>query len=125
MKFINSYTINTFVSFFICLALGCVISMIVLFSTPEYASITYFFWGTIFYLLLIAFAIAQIIIRKLKKSTTTANLFYNFVGTANIFSAAAFILYLHFFTHTGNETVVAWILPAFLGIVIHTDILNS
>lgn len=125
MKFINSYTINTFVSFFICLAAGCVISMIVLFSNPEYAGITYFFWSTIFYLLLIAFAIAQIVIRKFKKSNSSRSLFYNFVGTVNIFSAAVFMLYLHFFTHNSNETVAVWILPAFLGIVIHIDILNS
>jgi hypothetical protein len=124
MKFINSYTINTFVSFFICLAAGCVISMILLFSKPEYASITYSFWCIVFYLLHIAFAIAQIVIRKLKKSNTTGSLFYNFVGTANIFSAAVFMLYLHFFSHSGYETVLIWILPAFLGLIIHADILN-
>jgi hypothetical protein len=81
-------------------------------------------FGAFFYLLLVAFAIAQIVIRKFKKSNISSSLIYNLVGTTNIFSAAVFMLYLHFFSHAGAEEVVAWILPVFLGIVIHIDILN-
>jgi hypothetical protein len=124
MKFITSYTINTFLSFILCLAIGSSIYLFSLISTPEYASLTYSIGSIILYFLLITFAVAQIILQKIRSKKNGDSLFYNFVGTANIFSTIAYTLYF-LILHTYQSGIIyQWILPFILGIIIHIDIMN-